>query len=85
MSVTENVNQNEGPAGGILNENVPGGRQSFNPEQSAPLEQIIQQDCHESGFEHQSKTSLRDIIVSSLVFLSFGALLICVYYILPSQ
>jgi len=80
MCVTENVNPNEGPAGGVSTENVPGGAQYFNPEQSAPIAQVIQQDGAESGFEDKSKTSLRYIIVSSLVFLSFAALLIWTYF-----
>ena len=80
MCVTENVNPNEGSAGGVSTENVPGGAQHFNPDQSAPIAQVIQQDGAESGFEDESKTSLRDIIVSSLVFLSFAALLIWVHF-----
>jgi len=85
MSVTENVNQDEGLIG-VSTENVPGGRQRFNPEQSAPLAQAIQPDCHESGFENESKITLRDFIVSSLLFLSLIILPIVfvVYYLLPS-
>jgi hypothetical protein len=84
MNISELVNQNEGPTEGILDKIDPVAHQSFNPEQLPAIGQVIQQDSHETAFEYESKTSLRDVVISSLVLLSFAALLIFVYLVLPS-
>lgn len=84
MTITEQVTQNEGPAEGTVNKSDPGVRQSFSAEQLPTIGQGIQKDRHEIDFEHRSRISSRDIFVSSLVLLSFAALLVFVYMIHPS-
>ena len=83
MSITELVNQNEGQAEGILNKSNPEACQSVNPEQLTATGQVIQQASHKSVLEDESATTLKDVVVSTLVLLSFAAL-IAAYFILAS-
>jgi hypothetical protein len=84
MSITETVNEHEGSAEVILNENDTGTHQSSNPEPLTEIGPVIQQGSHETGVEHQSKISLRDVVVSLITVLSFTAILILIYWIHPS-
>ncbi|MCP4578999.1 MAG: hypothetical protein GY846_22215 [Deltaproteobacteria bacterium] len=84
MHITDHANQNEGPVEGVLNKSDPALRQSFGPGQSTAIGPFIQQDSHETGVEYQEKTSFKDVVVSSLIVLSFTALVMVVYFILPS-
>jgi len=84
MSVTETVNENEVPAEVILNATDPGTRQSPGPEPLTEIGQGIQQNSDETQVEHQSKISLKDVIVSLITLLSFTAIILFVYWIHPS-
>lgn len=84
MSITEHVNQNEGSVEDILNKNDLGGRQTSNPEPLTVIGHVVQQHSYETDFEDELETSVKDVIVSSLVLLGFIGLLFLVYYIYPS-
>lgn len=84
MSVTETVNEHEESAEVIFKEKGPGTHRSSNPEPLTEIGPVIQQGSHETGVEHQSKISLRDVVVSLITVLSFTAILLFIYWIHPS-
>lgn len=84
MSITEHVNQNEGPIEDILNKNDLGDRQTSNSEPMTVIGHVGQKQSYETDFEDEAETSIKDVVFSSLAVLSFIAILFLIYYIYPS-